>query len=166
MTPIPEAPRNILIVCTGNTCRSPLAAALLRQKLATRGVQEIAVGSAGTGAWDGVPASEGAYLVGLEAGIDLSSHRSRLLTADLVGEADLILSMSRQHLARIAALGGEGKGTLLGEYAGRAGNDAEVSDPFGLDLDAYRATFAALDTLLDEVADRLATQGGGRSHAP
>lgn len=74
MTPDPAtpAPRRVVLVCTGNTCRSALAEALLRRALEERGVTDIAVSSAGTGAWEGAPASEGAYLVGLESGLDLS----------------------------------------------------------------------------------------------
>ena len=74
----------LLLVCTGNTCRSPLAEAILRRELEARGVTGVAVSSAGTGARDGVPASEGSYLVGLEHGLDLSNHRARLLTRELL----------------------------------------------------------------------------------
>ena len=73
----------VVLVCTGNTCRSPLAEALLRQALAARGVTGVEVSSAGTGAWEGAPASEGAYLVALEHGLDLSGHRARLLTSEV-----------------------------------------------------------------------------------
>jgi protein-tyrosine-phosphatase len=66
--------QHVLFVCTGNICRSPLAASLLERALKERGL-EVEVTSAGTGAWDGAPASEGAYLVGLERGLDLSGHR-------------------------------------------------------------------------------------------
>ena len=101
-----------------------MAEALLREALASRGVDQVTVSSAGTGAWDGAPVSEGAYLVGLEHGLDLSGHRARLLTRELVRGADLILTMSGHHLARVAELGGEDKVHLLGEYAGReAGPD-------------------------------------------
>ncbi len=150
--------RRILLVCTGNICRSPLAEALLRRDLKARGFPEIDVGSAGTGAWDGAPASEGAYLVGLERGLDLSGHRARLLTRELVESADLVLTMARHHRARVEELGGEGRVFVLGEYAGRDGDDAEVSDPFGGDLDVYRDTCAELEALSAAVTERLARE--------
>src|SRR6059036_3154285 len=147
--------KRILLVCTGNICRSPLAAALLDRALAQRGIDGIEVGSAGTGAWHGAPVSEGAYLVGLERGLDLSSHRARLLTRELVEEADLILTMARHHRARVDELGGEGRVFVLGEYAGREGSEVEVSDPFGGDLDVYRDTCSELETLIQVAVERI-----------
>src|SRR5947207_11298708 len=145
---------NILLVCTGNICRSPLAASLLERALRERGL-EVTVASAGTGAWDGAPASEGAYLVGLERGLDLSGHRARLLTRELVENAHLILTMARHHRARVDELGGEGRVFVLGEYAGREGDEAEVSDPFGGDLDVYRDTCSELETLIQVAVERI-----------
>jgi len=152
---------HILLVCTGNTCRSPLAEALLRTKLAERGVDAVEVSSAGTGAWDGAPASEGAYLVALEHGLDLSAHRARLLNRELAASADLILTMARHHRARVEQLGATGKAHLLGEYAGRTGPAAEVRDPFGGDLQGYRETYEELDQLLDAVVVRLERERSG-----
>ena len=151
--------KRVLLVCTGNICRSPLAEALLLRTLKERGIEGVEVTSAGTGAWDGAPASEGAYLVGLERGLDLSGHRARLLTRELVEQADMILTMARHHRARVDELGGEGRVFVLGEYAGLEGDEAEVSDPFGGDLDVYRKTCVELEALVGNTAERLATEG-------
>ena len=144
----------VLMVCTGNICRSPLAELLMRTELKRFGADDTIVSSAGTGAWEGAPASEGAYLVGLEHNIDLSHHRARLLTRDLVRESDLILTMARHQRARVEDLGGEGKVYLLGEYAGLTGAEAEVSDPFGAGLEVYREAFDKLEGLAEIAAER------------
>jgi protein-tyrosine-phosphatase len=151
----------LLFVCTGNVCRSPIAAALAAKMLASRGRADVEVGSAGTAAADGAPVSEGAYLVGLEHGLDLSSHAARHLTRDLVAGADLILAMSDHHVERAVALGGGARSHLLGTYAGRVVAEAEVDDPFGADLDTYRRTYDQLEALLRDAIDRLPGTSSG-----
>ena len=144
----------ILFVCSGNTCRSPLAEAITRRLLDTAGRSDVEVSSAGTSAWDGSPASDGALLVGMERGLDLSQHRSRLLTAEIVSEADLILVMSPSHLSRVKELDPDAKAHLLAGFAsGREGRS--VQDPFGGDLAAYRDTVDDLEAELAGLLDRI-----------
>ncbi len=150
----------ILLVCTGNICRSPMAECIMRQEFNERG-EDVEIQSAGTGARDGASASEGAYLVSLENGLDISQHRAALLTRDLVEQADLILTMARHHRVRAEELGGSGKTFLLGEYAGETAADAEVSDPFGSDLPVYRDTFAEVQQLVRVAVDRFVNSQSG-----
>lgn len=145
----------VLLVCTGNTCRSPLAEVLLRRALGGTPAENVTVSSAGTGALGGEPASEGSYLVALENGLDLADHRARPVTRELVAESDLILTMSRGHLRKVQDLGGAGKSHLLGEFA-RTDRDPEVADPVGGPIEGYRATFLQLEAMTTEAARRLA----------
>ena len=145
----------ILFVCTGNTCRSPLAEALARRFTIERGLSDVDVGSAGTSAWDGAPASDGALLVGMERGLDLSGHRAQTLTRELVTSSDLVLAMGPHHLERIEALGGSGRAYLLTDFASRGASARPVNDPVGGELDVYRVTVDELEQEVRRVFDRI-----------
>lgn len=145
----------LLFVCTGNTCRSPMAEVLARQEAIERGMQDVEVASAGTSAWDGAPASDGALLVALERNLDLTSHRAQALTTELVAAADAIFAMGPSHLERAEALGGEGKSHLLTAYAAGMATGRPISDPFGGDLVNYRETAAELQYEIRRIFDRL-----------
>src|SRR3954467_3384462 len=91
----------ILFVCTGNTCRSPLAEAIARKVAIERGLTDVEAVSAGTSAHEHAPASDGALLVGMERNMDLSIHRAQTLSRETVRDADLIFAMGPHHLERI-----------------------------------------------------------------
>ncbi|MGF6953258.1 protein-tyrosine-phosphatase [Neobacillus sp. B4I6] len=143
--------QHILFVCTGNTCRSPMAEAILKNKA----VDEIEVRSAGIYAANGSEASPHAKRVLEDNGI-VHNHRSSLLTSDEVEWADLILTMTSSHkLAILQQYPHEGqKVYTLKEYSGEGFNH-DVVDPYGGPLAMYEETFRELNGLIDKTIGKL-----------
>ncbi len=140
-----------------------MAEAIARRVAAERGLAHIEIGSAGTAAWEGSPASDGALLVSMERAVDLSAHASRPLTRELVEQSDLILTMGEHHLERTEALGGRGKAYLLTDYASpdqTEGGGRAIPDPFGGGLDAYREAFDELETEVRRAFDGIVVGRG------
>ena len=148
--------KKVLVVCTGNTCRSPMAEGWLNRKLAGKG---WAAESAGVGAWGGSPATPEAIAAMREIGIDLSAHRSRGLQRRLADEATLILAMTEAHRQEIVRRfpGVEKKVFLVHGFG--LGEARDVADPVGLPVEAYRHTRDELVQALGEFLLHLADTG-------
>jgi len=144
-------PLKLLFVCTGNTCRSPLAQGLARKVFAD---WDVEVHSAGIYAWEGDQASPHVLRILEEKGIDLKDHRARKLLPEWLEDADWVIPMTQEqerflrerfpeHQAKIRRLGSWG------------GKNVEVSDPYGGNLDVYRRTAEAIEELLYAMKEEL-----------
>ncbi|MGB0768421.1 MAG: low molecular weight protein arginine phosphatase [Phycisphaeraceae bacterium] len=149
---------SVLFVCTGNTCRSPMAAGLASQLLAEfKGVSVddlesagVRVRSAGVMTGGGSPASDQAIEAMAAAGIDLSSHRSNALSADLVQDADVIYTMTDRHRQAVLM-----HSPNASEKTHRLDPESDIIDPFGAPLPVYTQTAEMIrEALTRRIAER------------
>lgn len=140
--------RQLLFVCTGNTCRSPMAAGMMAALLAEQGREDVVCVSAGTAAFSGDPPSENAVRVMQEKGIDISAHRARRISYELLGETDVIYCMSGSHRDALCAAAPFAAPKI------RLISPMGISDPYGGSMDRYRRARdqieAALRRLIEE----------------
>jgi len=150
----------ILLVCSGNTCRSPMAETLLKAKIDKSDMADkIKVLSAGLHAAGGLSASIGAVTAMRRRGLDLAFHHSRQLVPDIVQAADLVLTMTVSHKCMLQAAMPElaTKVYTLAEYAD-AEND--IADPFGGNDEVYEYCASELDHLLDKAWQKIVDYAG------
>lgn len=139
-----------------------MAAALLRRYLDEDDARrDWRVFSAGLWAEDGEPASAGALMAMAERGIDLTGHRSRRLTRQMVEEADLILGMAPNHVEAMQQAFPEARDRIY-LLAAMAGESHGIADPYGLTPGAYRATAAELERLIRAGYERIVALVEGR----
>jgi len=149
---------NILFVCTGNTCRSPLAKGILGKMLKEKGVDFIEAQSAGSGTFEGSPAPACAVETALARDIDLSFHRSRRLDQEILRKTDLILAMSQEHLQQIKLIDEESfeKAYLLKSFPKKIEDrNLSIADPMGKSLDDYNLCFIEVEKEIKRIFPKL-----------
>lgn len=141
---------NILFVCTGNTCRSPMAASLMNKIAQDEGL-DIRIESAGIFAEEGSPASTEAIVTMKKYDIDLLGHHAQQINSELIEKSDIILTMTQGQKMLFGDVSANKVYTVC-EYAGVEG---DIDDPFGGDVEEYEEVAQMLYLALQAIAEKL-----------
>jgi len=152
-----QADFRLLFVCTGNTCRSPMAQVIAERSVERRGWDGVEIRSAGVSAYLGGEASDGARITAEWGGLSLAGHLTTPLDPELVAWASVILTMGPRHADTAEALGGHGKVWMLSDFSegGENPGGSGVPDPFGGDAQSYRECLEALESLVEAALGRV-----------
>lgn len=150
---------SILMVCTGNICRSPMAEGLLSHMLPDSLKARVSISSAGTHGLHGNQAEPFAIKAAAAHGADISRHRARILNAGMIRSSDLVLAMEQFHLDGINRLliFRCKYARLLGKFAPQYENP-EIEDPYGLPFDAYETAAEAIIACIPGLIDHIQGQ--------
>lgn len=144
--------KKLLFVCTGNTCRSPMACGIFKKMLADRGIEGIECSSAGLFAMTGDEPTANAVKAAERFGADISAHRARRITAYLLDETDLFICMTRQHTQSLTMYVDGSRVMSLGDG---------IPDPYGGDTETYIACANSIKQALAESFDEIIGRLGG-----
>ena len=143
----------VLVVCTGNMCRSPMAEGLLAKLLDGELRERIDVSSAGTSTIDGYGASPYSIMICKEKGIDIFDHKTRELSPDIAARSDLILACDRGHKEFVTRRfeGAAEKTFLLSEFATSGEDSSSIEDPVNCSEEVYRDCFDAIKRYAEKI---------------
>lgn len=147
--------RVIVFVCTGNTCRSPMAQGLLQSYLDEKGLTTIEVRTAGVMTIPGLLPTPEAVQVMDAAGIDIKKHRSAPLTPEMIRKADLILGMTPFHVQFALRLSDDARNRtfLLKEFTKSDLKNYQITDPMGATLEVYKRVFREIKLAIERLCE-------------